>query len=1800
MDENSKTYEYHEEKDGAGLKKYTNGKKVTEYDEKGNISKYTYDGKVIQAGSEDYKPDAVTAATGKYSSLRRSQSNGDVDFQGLGEGIYQLEEVGIPEGYQSANKQFKWIFKVEKTDDGLKIVRTYKDANGKEHDIEEEYFKKYDQNYYDNFYLKNKFKENSNVEGDGSKDSPYEISNAKTTTELKWKKVGPGGTTDVIKKKAKFVLLKTSTKSDQDSFETAITGQSNYDPYIVEEDDGEFVIPNLTKGIYALVEVEAPEGYEKSDSHIAIRIYEDASGNLKKEFAEVQKVNGVNTLVKTTKDFDALLHSSGNLITNEGTFYVVNKQKPNYFYLSKGYLNNNTFKEITAGKLKIKIEADKADKNNNDTKVYEQEIDLSQNGPHKIDVNGIQKGVDYILTETEAPDGYTISKNKYRIQFAQDSDGKLLIKLMAVIGPDGEVLKGIRNPKLNRTEDGKEFSPSEGYYILGPSTGTANNGPLKIFNNQVEIEFTKVGEDEKAQGGEKPLANVGFYLEKQDSDDIQKENEGYYPLTKDMEFIKSEVGKDGNTHYYIERANGDKDFTLGGIGFNPVTIENSAKKYTSDDKGKFTITGLTDGYYRVIEPKAPDGYMQVNGAIKTFRVEKGKVWIYTKDKEGKITEDVVTDTNKNTLAKIVNKKPGKGEFELTKVDDNDKTLEGVEFTLHETDAAETQVGDKVYKTDKDGKIKFTGLPYGYYWLKEKKTKDGYILDTKKKLIALGGGDWGETPAKRKDVSKAIKFNGKQDELVSTAEKPNNETVYPNKAEGMIAKFNFKIDKDAVIKPGDYFTLNFSENVDLDGIFKTNEEEGNLDETKLNIVGPAGTLAEAKVNPDRKSITYVFTNYVGQYKPDFMSMFVQLYPNRKMIDHTQDITVTSDIGDNTDKTNTEYHYSDSININYRGKNTHTDKNGTVTYDGYQNPNFDVSSYTLRLDPQTKTFTAIVYLNPWNNKMIDKKLSFVTDQDILVNDKLSVKTYIKTGKGSHKTEDGGWQEGDLPDSYDIYLNEKDQSGNLKVRPDLTFVSDSYDWKSTKVVRKSREVNYNDGYDYYVYDYTYRTYRYYKYYYEADQTHKETRQIDIPYDALNGQDDPSEPSTATYVIEIKGQLKDNAKALKTWSYETHYNFSEHADGYTYKDTYNSHFETWSQFFNPGGFGGASKEIKLVNFKNKIEFAKVDGGVAVNVVDKSEEDPATLKDKGIGLPLKDAEFKLQKLNGSAWDDVDSSTRVSDKNGIFSWEGLPPGRYQVMETKSPDKDIYDLPTKALASFEVDPNGNIINIRPADFIVENYRKAEIEIKKTDQDGKVLPDADFLLTPKSGQKNPDDPTKPFEPTNQKTNENGIARFEKLPAGKYTLEEKKAPKGYSESDKVWDIEITRDGKVKWLNSFDDTKDKMKTLTVTKYAKDQYNGDTYKNKLFSEILGIDEESKTFRQKITIKARPSELNHARLILDSLDKDLKLTQLNTKVRLVQAGENNTIKDKDNTSYTVEMENGENPHLILKITPPYIKQGDNKPVGSGQGGQQTEDLNAEREYQFIVDMPYKDDTRIGAKVTYDVGLVDKDTGKVTFGENDIKTELDKYATKANLTIGTEIVDMEAYKDKYLARDINLITTDIGNVKQPDIYFEKVDAANAETKLQGAEFELQKKQKDGKYLPIKIDGTVYIGAGTVPADKWTAKSDENGKFSFEAIPDGEYKVVEIKAPGGYSLINKDVYYFEVKNGKITGKVKLDDTYQELKDNSDTNRIQITNRKAQYPSTGGPGVWIGFTVIGLAVMIAGAFIYNSRRDNIELNN
>ncbi|MDU4715132.1 MAG: hypothetical protein E6Y10_00475, partial [Anaerococcus sp.] len=72
-------------------------------------------------------------------------------------------------------------------------------------------------------------------------------------------------------------------------------------------------------------------------------------------------------------------------------------------------------------------------------------------------------------------------------------------------------------------------------------------------------------------------------------------------------------------------------------------------------------------------------------------------------------------------------------------------------------------------------------------------------------------------------------------------------------------------------------------------------------------------------------------------------------------------------------------------------------------------------------------------------------------------------------------------------------------------------------------------------------------------------------------------------------------------------------------------------------------------------------------------------------------------------------------------------------------------------------------------------------------------------------------------------------------------------------------------------------------------------------------------------VKAKPSEIVNKTIILEAKDSRLKLSQLNTKIRLVAGDEGNVIGEKDNTSYKVQINNGDNPNLTLNITPSNIE-----------------------------------------------------------------------------------------------------------------------------------------------------------------------------------------------------------------------------------------------------------------------------------------
>ena len=1547
MDKNAKTYEYYSEDNDAVLKKYTNGKKVTEYNPDGSIDKYTYDGDVISSDDEEnYKPDAISQATGKYSSLRRSQTDGSVDFQNLGEGIYQLEEVGIPDGYQSGKDQTKWIFEVKKTDNGLKVVHNV--------DTEKTYFENYDKTYYNDFYNDYYKKvytdktEKPNIESD-DKDSkhPYSITNTKATTDLKWEKINSVVKKNidsvdeqnvdseieknVIEKYTKFVLVKTSDNpADIDSdnkktVENAISGQSKYPPYQVESDKGIFEIKDLSKGVYNLIETDAPEGYKKATRKIAIKVYEDKDSAIKKQFYEIE--NG--KLIKEVKDFNTLLKIDGLEEVDTDTdkdgnevFYFMNTSKPYHFNLSKGFMDKGQFKHITKGKLKVKIYADPADDTNTDETVYEQTIDLSDAKSYRINLNSnIQKGKDYILEEVKSPDGYVKTKNKYRLRFSVDANQQFVATLVAVLDENGKPLKNSYNQ--NVTETGTVIGSN---YKIKDTTDGSN---FQIVNNKTEIEFTKVGKDGEI---ETPLEGVEFYLEKQDPYDIHKENQGYYPLTENMEMIKPETDPDGKaSYYYINRDTGKKVTETRWLQL-AVTPENSRGTYTSKDQGKFKITDLTDGYYRIIEPNAPTDYMQVLGAVKKFKVDQGKVYVFEQDNTtGQEVAKEVTDENIGSLGKIINEKRGKGKFELNKTNDKDQALDDVTFELFNSEGIKV----KEYTTNDEGKITFEGLPYGTYWLRETKTKDGYIVDRRARQIRLGK-DWNvpTEPSKPKDVTESIIFDGYQKPLKSIGSQTSSyNVVYPNQQEAILAYFKFKIKDNADVKAGDTFTLKFSDNVDLYGIFVDNEGKGNTDDAAFNIYSDAGLVAKAKVNDNKRSITYTFTEYLNNYNISNMRLSLQLYADRYKIPFSQNITVTAEVG-NT--------YTDGIYVDYRGNTS------GQSHTGYQDPRVDVSSYMLRLNPETKTFTTIVYVNQWNKATFNKYLTFSTDKDVEIT---SMKKYIKLGNGSHTN---GYYQGDLPDSYGVELSDTSKY--------------KYDGKDFKKLNNRQ------------------------------------------YRMFIGAKNPNTGYYANaYVVEIKGKITDkDAKSLRTNSYlyanktgdrwyASYDNpFREYDNTYTYGYWTNKYweignFETWSQFYQPEGTSEGTPEegeplsLNLVNFKNRIEFMKVDGGVKANVVETSVTNAESLKNTSPGSALANAEFKLQVKNGllDSWSDVEGSTKTSNDKGFFSWKGLAPGDYKVIETKTPDDDIYDLPTEPVATFTVDDYGNIVDVVPDDLILENYKKAEIKIKKTDKDGKPLEGADFLLKP---EKDPSNPDKNITAITRTTDKDGLATFNKLLAGKYTLTEEKAPAGYKKSNQKWQIKVTKDGKVKWLNSFDDTNDKMNTITNPSYVG--YNG----TNITSEVIGVNATNKLFRQKFTIKAKPSDIKGKAITIESLANDIKLTDANTRIRLV-ASDGTNISDKDNTSYKVAYDNKANPKLTVTID-----------------SQIAEDQEEEKEknYILLVDMPYKEATKVGAKITYN-------------GE-----PVSRYLT--SFASGEGTLDMSTYKGKYLDRDINMLELLISNEK----------------------------------------------------------------------------------------------------------------------------------------------------------------------------
>ncbi|MBM6756042.1 SpaH/EbpB family LPXTG-anchored major pilin [Collinsella tanakaei] len=178
---------------------------------------------------------------------------------------------------------------------------------------------------------------------------------------------------------------------------------------------------------------------------------------------------------------------------------------------------------------------------------------------------------------------------------------------------------------------------------------------------------------------------------------------------------------------------------------------------------------------------------------------------------------------------------------------------------------------------------------------------------------------------------------------------------------------------------------------------------------------------------------------------------------------------------------------------------------------------------------------------------------------------------------------------------------------------------------------------------------------------------------------------------------------------------------------------------------------------------------------------------------------------------------------------------------------------------------------------------------------------------------------------------------------------------------------------------------------------------------------------------------------------------------------------------------------------------------------------------------------------------------------------------------------------------------------------KVDGADDETVLPGATFQLKTADGSEVIKLVKTASGAYrpaTGAEAAVSDDgktWVEEvtTGDDGKLVFVGLAEGEYQLVETKAPDGYNELGAPKYIKIAATYNTDGTLQywtvsiFDQTGQELtpsQDNNGQDSITVENNKGTLlPGTGGMGTVI-FTVVGVAVVAGGAIwmVQRNRRN------
>ena len=325
-------------------------------------------------------------------------------------------------------------------------------------------------------------------------------------------------------------------------------------------------------------------------------------------------------------------------------------------------------------------------------------LDRVTDSEGKIEIDNLEPGV-YSVKEIEAPSGYVLNETEYHVELFAGKASQLV-----VVNYEKPSLKIVKTDAL--TDE-----PIAGVgFLVKHAEGSTENTVVTDENGEAVLEHLAPGIYEVT---EKSVPN-GYLLDTEPklvtleptrTSTVRFKNYPKPSLTINKVDAITDDGIEGAKFHIIYASNNTFSGEINDMG-----------EYQTDENGQIKLYRLKDGWYKITETEAPDGY----------KIDESAKEIYIKAGENK----EVTFDNTPLSGLVIKKVDGV----------TGKVLQGAKFRVRYLSGVSGTGGTVIgeYTTSANGTIVINRLKAGTYVIEETKAPDGYIMNDVPETVYITG------------------------------------------------------------------------------------------------------------------------------------------------------------------------------------------------------------------------------------------------------------------------------------------------------------------------------------------------------------------------------------------------------------------------------------------------------------------------------------------------------------------------------------------------------------------------------------------------------------------------------------------------------------------------------------------------------------------------------------------------------------------------------------------------------------------------------------------------------------------------------------------------------------------------------------------------------------------------------------------------------------------------------------------------------------------------------------------------------